>query len=76
MPLIKKRDVKNYFAARRRARSHPLMPASKPDAVANSEQDPGAISSTPSAFAEDFREEHSSRDKSTTPAAGKGRGAL
>ena len=76
MPLIKKRDVQSYFAARRRARTHPLMPVRQPDAAAISGQKPGAVLSTPSAFAKDFREEHSSPGRSITPAAGKDRGAL
>jgi len=76
MPLIKKRDVQSYFAARRRARTHPLMPVSQSVAAANSGPVPGAVSATPSAFVKDFREEHSSPGRSVTPAAGKDRGAL
>jgi hypothetical protein len=76
MPLIKKRDVKSYFAARRRAHSHPPMPASQPDAAANSGPASGAVPSIPSAFAKDFREEHSFPRKSVKPAAGNDRGTL
>lgn len=66
MPLIKKCDVNEYFAAKRRARLHPLKPASHPDATGIKQ----------AAFAKDFLGEHSTARKSTNPNDDDGRGAL
>jgi hypothetical protein len=76
MPLIKKRDVKNYFAARRRARTHPLAPASQPDPTGFSGPETGAVPADPAVFAKDFLGEHSSPAKSIAAGAKEGRGAL
>jgi hypothetical protein len=72
MTLIKKRDVKDYFAARRRARTHPFAPASQPDATGFSGPEPGAIPANSSGFAKDFLGEHSSPGKPIAPGTEKG----
>ena len=66
MALIKKCDVNEYFAAKRRARLHPLMPASQPVATGTKE----------SGFAKDFLGEHTTPRKATNPNGDAGRGAL
>jgi len=66
MPLIKKCDVNEYFAAKRRARLHPLKPACQPDATGGKQV----------GFAKDFLAEHSIPRKSTNPSGDDGRGAL
>jgi hypothetical protein len=66
MALIKKCDVNEYFAAKRRARLLPLTPASQPVAAGMK----------PSGFAKDFLREHSIPRKSTNPSGDEGRGAL
>jgi hypothetical protein len=76
MTLIKKCDVPNYFAARRRARMHPCTPISQPDATGFSSPEPGVISANPSKFRKDFLGEHSSPGKPIAPGTDKGRGAL
>jgi hypothetical protein len=48
MPLIKKRDVKNYFAARRHSGIHLHRPASQPDATGFSGEQSGRADSNPS----------------------------
>ena len=48
MPLIKKRDVKNYFAARRHSGIHLHRPASQPDATGFSGEQTGRVDSNPS----------------------------
>jgi hypothetical protein len=63
MALIKKCDVNDYFAAKRRARLHPLKPANQ-------------TASKPSEFARDFLGEHSTPKKPIEPGANEGRGAL
>jgi hypothetical protein len=63
MALIKKCDVNDYFAAKRRSRLHPLKPASQPAA-----KEPG--------FAKDFLGDHSAPKKPLLPGANEGRGAL
>jgi len=73
MPLIKKCDVNEYFAARRRARLHPLLAASQADATGHTGAKPGAIRTKKSEFAKDFLGEHSSPARL---AADKGREAL
>ena len=47
MPLIKKRDVKNYFAARRHSGIHLHRPASQPDATGFSGEQSGRVDSNP-----------------------------
>src|SRR5580700_514214 len=47
MPLIKKRDVKNYFAARRHSGTHLHRPASQPDATGFSGEQSGRVDSNP-----------------------------
>ena len=37
MPLIKKKDVKNYFASRRRKGNHPRLSIDQPNVVISSE---------------------------------------
>ena len=76
MPLIKKCDVNEYFAARRRARLHPLKAASQRDTTAIPAPEPGAINAKQSRFAKDFLGEHSSPEKSIGSSADKGRSSL
>jgi hypothetical protein len=76
MTLIKKRDVKKHFAARRRARTHPFIPASQPDATGFSGPAPGATPVNPTGFAKDFLGDHSVPAKPIAPGADEGRGAL
>jgi hypothetical protein len=76
MPLIKKRDVKNYFAARRHTHTHPQTPERLPDAAANAGPERAVDICITSEFAEDFREEHSSPGKTSTPPVAKGLGPL
>ena len=66
MALIKKCDVNEYFAAKRRARLHPLTPASQPAATVTKQ----------AGFAKDFLGEHSTSRKATNPGDDEGRGAL
>jgi hypothetical protein len=73
MTLIKKRDVKEHFAARRRTRLHPFVHISQPDATGFSRMEPEG---KPTEFAEDFLGEHSSAGEPTTPSADEGAGAL
>ena len=63
MALIKKCDVNDYFAAKRRARLHPLAPARQPAAKQ-------------AECARDFLGEHSAPKKPIEPGANDGRGAL
>jgi hypothetical protein len=65
MPLIKKADVKNYFAIRRQQGAHRRLATSVPDATGTSEIDarstkPDLPQSEPVIFVEDFFAEHSS----------------
>jgi hypothetical protein len=53
MPLIKKRDVKNYFAARRHSGIHLHRPASQPDATGFSGEQSARADSNPSDSIED-----------------------
>ncbi len=76
MPLIKKCDVQEHFAARRRARSHGYIAPSQPAAADSSRAKANAAPSSRSAFAEDFSGEHASSVKSMAPNADKGREAL
>jgi hypothetical protein len=64
MPLIKKIDVKNYFANRPRKRLRPDMSTSLPDATGDSRPGQGAagpslLRPSPSEFAKDYLAEHS-----------------
>jgi len=60
MALIKKRDVKSHFAARRRARAQSSTPASQPSGLGFSEAGQGGVEAGRSSFVEDFLMEHSS----------------
>jgi len=78
MTLIKKRDVKEHFAARRRSRSHQYVPPSQPDATGLIGKEPVVIPAKPSGlegFGKDFVGEHSSPGKSIAPGADGGREA-
>jgi hypothetical protein len=61
MTLIKKRDVKDYFAARR-LKGGPIhiVPASKPAATALPEKRRAPVEKTPPGFDQDFIADHSS----------------
>lgn len=69
MSFTRKSDVKNHLSARGRARNHPYVSPSQPDATGFSEAEPGEIQIEPSGFAEDFVGEHSPREASSVPAA-------
>jgi hypothetical protein len=66
MALIKKCDVNDYFAAKRRARLHPIKPASRANATGAKQ----------AGFAKDFLGEHTTPRKTTNPGGDTGRGAL
>jgi hypothetical protein len=66
MALIKKSDVNDYFAAKRRARLHLLTPSSTP-AEARTKR---------SGFVKDFLGEHTTPKNPIEPGADEGRGAL
>jgi hypothetical protein len=70
MTLIKKRDVKSYFAAKstRGSRIH-IVPTSQPDATGFSGDEPVIGESTPADFNQDFTTDHSSPSK-THPTVG------
>jgi hypothetical protein len=72
MTLIKKRDVKEHFAARRRARSHPYKAPSQPDATGFSGSLTKAVPLNPSGFVKDFVAEHSADKKPIAPGADEG----
>jgi hypothetical protein len=76
MTLIKKRDVEKHFAARRRARTHPFIPASQPDATGFSGPAPDSIPVKQKGFAKDFLGEHSVPVKPIEPRVIEGPGAL
>jgi hypothetical protein len=76
MTLIKKRDVKKHFAARRRARTHPFISASQPDATGFSGPAPDSIPVKQKGFAKDFLGEHSVPVKPIEPRVIEGPGAL
>ena len=59
MPLIKKCDVNDYFAARKRARLHPLKSSAKPAATGLSGPAPGIAVASQMGFVKDFLGEHS-----------------
>jgi hypothetical protein len=66
MALIKKCDVDDYFAAKRRARLH------RPKSVGQ----PNASGPKQAGFAKDFLSEHSTPSKKNNPNGDAGRGAL
>jgi hypothetical protein len=76
MTLIKKRDVKKHFAARRHARTHPFISASQPDATGFSGPAPDSIPVKQKGFAKDFLGEHSVPVKPIEPRVIEGPGAL
>jgi hypothetical protein len=61
MTLIKKRDVKDYFAARR-LKGSPIhiVPANKPATTAPPETERAPVENTPPGFDQDFIADHSS----------------
>jgi hypothetical protein len=64
MTLIKKRDVKSYFAAKgtRGSRIH-IVPTSQPDATGFSGNEPVVAETTSADFNQDFTADHSSPRK-------------
>jgi hypothetical protein len=59
MALIKKRDVKNYFAARRlQGNQIHIVPASQPDATGFSAAETVALDTIPREFKLDFVADH------------------
>jgi hypothetical protein len=61
MTLIKKRDVKDYFASRRlKGGSIHTVPASKPSPTDLPKKEGAPIKDAPSGFDQDFRGDHSS----------------
>jgi hypothetical protein len=70
MTLIKKRDVKSYFAAKgtRGSRIH-IVPTSQPDATGFSGDQPVMAETTPPDFNQDLTTDHSSSRK-IHPSAG------
>jgi hypothetical protein len=75
MPLIKKCDVNDYFAAKRNARLHPLKSARQPVPAGLSRPEPGVAGANQKGFARDFLGEHSFV-KPVAPDGNEGRGAL
>ncbi len=70
MTLIKKRDVNDYFAARRlNGKQIRIVPASQPDATGFSGKEPVPVDATPLEFRQDFTADHSSSG-TTHPSAG------
>jgi hypothetical protein len=67
MPLIKKRDVKSYFAAKRNpgSRIH-IVATSQPDATGFSANEPDVVETTSPDFNQDFTLDHSSPGKPHT----------
>jgi len=64
MTLIKKRDVKDYFAARRLqgSRVH-VVPATQRDATSITENEPVVVETPQADFNKDFTADHSSSRK-------------
>ncbi len=69
MILIKKANVKEHFAAKRRLRLVATGPASEPDATGPSEAEPAGTGAHARAFTEDFLVEHASSNAPVTPIA-------
>ncbi len=72
MTLIKKRDVKDYFAARRlqSSRIH-IVPASQPDATGFSGNEQVPVDTNPPVFAQDSTTDHTeSGTLLTSPGSG------
>jgi hypothetical protein len=69
MSFTLKSDVKSHLSARGRARNHPFISPSQPDATGFSEAEPGESKADPPGFVEDFVGEHSPRGISIVPAA-------
>jgi hypothetical protein len=76
MTLIKKRDVKEHFAARRRARTHRFMPPDQHDATGIARTVPDAIPANSAGFINDFVGEHSSAVVPIMPGKDEGLGTL
>jgi hypothetical protein len=76
MTLIKKRDVKKHFAARRRARTHRFMPPGQHGATGIARNVPDAIPVNPAEFLKDFLGEHSSAVAPIAPGKDEGLGTL
>ena len=76
MPLIKKCDVNDYLAARRRARMHPLKSSVKPAATDPAGAAPSIAGAKQTGFAKDFLREHSLPVKPIAPGSKEGLGAL
>jgi hypothetical protein len=62
MSLIKKRDVKKHFEARRRKSRFPTQPAVKPSSTGLPVAGPAQSEVNAVAFIDDFSREHSSPD--------------
>jgi len=70
MTLIKKRDVKDYFAARRRQGNQiHIVPATQPDSATVLEGESAKVESSPLEFKKDFVADHSASAKPLTVAA-------
>jgi hypothetical protein len=77
MTLIKKRDVKDYFAARRLKGSPILMvPASKPATPDIPKKERASVKSAPLSFNQDFTADHSKSAKTAKAPAAFGRESL
>jgi hypothetical protein len=63
MTLIKKRDVKDYFAARRLQGSRQVVPATQTDATARSAKESVVVETQQTDFNRDFTADHSSSCK-------------
>jgi hypothetical protein len=72
MSLIKKADVKEYFAARRALRLNALHSVSQPDATGFPGVEPAETRSNAPDFVEDFVREHSSLSGPAAPVAAAG----
>ncbi len=69
MTLIKKRDVKDYFAARRlQGKRANVLPATQTEATAISGKEPVVVETSQANFSKDFTADHSSSRKPHSPA--------
>jgi hypothetical protein len=68
MTLIKKRDVKDYFASRRRQGNQIHVVANQPDVTALSVNAPVPVDNKTLDFKRDFTSDHSSSVKPLAPA--------